>query len=167
MSEMPALVFSVVFEHELLFKSIIFLIVPKNICRIINTKYNFYIDVLDFHMKVIEWRLAKKQMNVCDIKVLRKCYTLCWKMCIAIENIFGWEMCIVAALKFLSGVFCGYILCIEYTNGHFILSPVIPVLVHIVAAFVLTNSCQKCIDCSSSIASLIFKFTLKKFTKSN
>jgi hypothetical protein len=85
--------------------------------------------------------------------VLRKCYTLCWKMCIAIENIFGWEMCIVAALKFLSGVFCGYILCIDN------LSPGIPVLVHIVAAFVLTNSCQKCIDCSSSIASLIFKFT--------
>lgn len=165
MCEVPPLIYSVVYPNELLFKSILFAFVPKTICRILNTKYIFYVDVLNFYMQVIEWRLAKKQITMSDMKTLRKCYTLCWKMCTVIEDIFGWSMCINGILKILSGVFCGYVMCIDYSNGHLNHGPLAPLIALVISAFLSAKSCQNCVSCSSSIAALIFSINSTEYRK--
>lgn len=124
-------------------------------------KFIFYVTVLRFWLKEIEVKMSGENLLLIQMKSLKKVYTLCWKMCSMIEDIFGWGLLLRSFVIFFTTLIAGYTLFVE--------KAIVGASVDIICAFstnifiilLVGGSCQECINCSTSIAPLLFKKSTK------
>lgn len=124
--------------------------------RIFGMKFIFYVDVLHFFLLRIKQKLSQNELTVEELRILKKAFSLCWKMCQKIEEIFGWGLVLNTLLIFLGILYIANTMCVDIITFNFNAGPFIYMTSLLTTMFVVVSSCFNCVDCSSSIASLIF-----------
>ena len=125
--------------------------------RIFGMKFIFFVDVLHFYLDKIRQKLSQDKITISEMKSLMRAFTLCWKMCRGIEDIFGWGMAYYTFMTFITYLSNGNALCIDIVKSNFNIGPFFFLITNTIAILVITSSCQNCYKCTSRIASLIFR----------
>lgn len=126
-------------------------------------KFVFYVTVLRFWLNEIKVKLSQENLSMIEIKTLKKAYTLCWKMCSMINEIFGWGLLTRSSTVFISTLPSGYALIIG--TAPYMLKPhiIFTFATNIITMLLVCESCQECIDCLAFIAPLVVKKSSKDF----
>lgn len=138
---------------------------PGIFLRIFWIKFDFYVEVLNFCLKNIKVKLSKKFISKQEMNYLRKSYTLCWKMSRVIEKIFGPGAFLATFYTILGSLYAGHNLCTDYANDYPNSSPFFYVASNVFGMILTALTCQICIDCSSSLAPLVFMKSSKEFNQ--
>lgn len=132
---------------------------PTLFTQLFVLKFVFYVTVLQFWLNEIKKKMSEKDLSMIEMKSLKKVYTLCWKMCIVIEKIFGWGLLTESFYIFDTTLIASYSLCVGKTLEED--GIIASLTLNIFFLLLICNSCQECIDCSKSISSLLFKRSSK------
>jgi 7tm Chemosensory receptor len=147
-------------------KVLIFSFVLRTISKTLIIKYIFYVDLMRVCLKNIETELKKSQNSrLVDLKALKKAYKLCWEMSLMIEDIFGWAITSFMFTRLGAFIFNGYKIFLDFSNGNINSVWVITISANLLGIWMVTNSCEKCVESSKSIASLALSINLKQFHK--
>ena len=131
--------------------------IPTIVGRIFVMKFIFFVDVLHFYLDKIRQKLSQDKITISEMKSLMRVFTLCWKMCRGIEDIFGWGLAYYTIAMFLAFFSNGNALCVDIVKSNFNIGPFFFVISNIIVMLVIATSCQNCYKCSSMIASLTFR----------
>lgn len=120
-------------------------------------KFIFKVTVLRFWLNEIRVKLSQENLSVAEMKALKKAYTLCWKMCFMINEIFGWGLLLQSYATFFAVLVSGYSLIVG-TGVNVEKADIIHSFsVNVFELLLLGGTCQTCIILLTSIASLVFK----------
>lgn len=130
---------------------------PILFSRLFINKFLLYVSLLQFCLNEIKLKLMDQSLSLDEMRCLKKAYTLCWKMSSIIEEIFGYGLLVQAFSIFFVTLVTGHSLCVGETSWNVAQEVIINAFVmNIYTMLILSISCQECIDCSSSIAPLLF-----------
>lgn len=147
-------------ENRLL-TSILSMVLTK-IIRIFVIKFIFYVDVLNFCLNQINAKLSNEEVSINEIIILKRTFTLCWRMCHEINEIFGWGLLFTSPLIVMGALFSFHNLTIDIANSELNYDPVYVMISIAIQAFLVSTSCDKSSRISSSIASKILQQSCKE-----
>ena len=161
LAQLSILVTAIVYEDEREFKLTLVGFIPKLIIWIFTTKFMYYVDVLSFVLQNLPLQLSKYPLTKHDLQNFSRSYAICWRMSQAINEIFAWGLVCTSMTTFLASFQSGHNLCKDIKNGEMRVISLIQIIVTLSRAFVVSNSCENCLNQRSQLASSVFSINSK------
>lgn len=138
-------------------RSLIATFMPLFVLRVFVMKVVYFTDVLHFFLKNIELKLRSENATKKEVVSLKKVFTLCWKMCQAMDDVFGWSLLLATLITILGTLFSGYNLCIDIQNRSLNTGPLYSLISIVYGLAFVSTACHNCVKCSTSIMTIILK----------
>jgi hypothetical protein len=141
--------------------------IPLFMYRVLLIEFGFYVDILAVFMRAIEEKMADVDIRNDEKILISKAYTLCWQMSQIIIKIFENGLVLSMMNTFFGALFCGYSMISDLSHSNIRPGPFIVTLSLIFGVFMIAEPCQKCLNASSAIASLVFNTKHINFFNNN
>lgn len=132
------------------------------IIRIFIIKFVFYVDVMNFCLHKIEMNISKPEISKNEFMRSRRAFTLCWRMCKSINDIFGWGLLSISPFIILGALFSIHNLSIGIAAFKLNFEPIYLISSIAIQTLVTTNTCHKTNRYCSSIAASLHKYSSKE-----